>query len=504
MSDDRADLPVPAAADLSVAAAADLSIAAAVHRLADGLSAEALLDACLHRIRSDEALGAFLHVAEASAREAARQSDLRRAAGAPRSALDGIPIALKDLLVTNDMPTTAASRILDGWRAPYDGEMARRLRAAGAVLVGKTNLDEFAMGSSTERSAFFPCQNPWDRTRVPGGSSGGSAAAVAAGQALGSLGTDTGGSIRQPAAFCGIFGLKPTYGRVSRAGVIAFASSLDQVGPLGRSAQDLALLLGAIAGFDKNDATSSERPVDDYLGALQRPVRGLRVGLPAEYFGAGVDPEIEAAVRATADRLEEDGAILVPVHLPHTALALSTYYVLSTAEAASNLARYDGVRYGRRAAGASLDEMVTRTRFEGFGEEVRRRIVLGTYVASAGYRAQSYERAQRVRTLIRRDFEQVFERCDVLLAPTTPTAAFSLGEKTDDPLEMYAADVLTLAVNLSGIPALSAPAGFTESGLPIGAQLMGPWFEEGRLLTVAHAVERGSDFAQRRPPPRPG
>lgn len=478
----------------------DLSLAEASDRLADrALSATELTEACLERLEATRDLGSFLHVDEAAARASARASDARRAAGDALSPLDGIPIALKDALVTSDMPTTAGSRMLEGWRSPYDGAMARRLRSAGAVIVGKTNLDEFAMGSSTERSAFFPCLNPWDRARVPGGSSGGSAAAVASGQVLGSLGTDTGGSIRQPASFCGVYGLKPTYGRVSRSGVVAFASSLDQVGPFGRSARDLALLMNAIAGFDEADSTSADVPVPDYTASLEGGIEGLRVGLPAEYFGPGIDPEVERVVREGVARLEAAGATVEGVSLPHTRLALSTYYVICTAEASSNLARYDGVRYGHRAAERELRRMYARSRFEGFGEEVRRRIILGTYVLSAGYREAYYGRAQRVRTLIRRDFEAAFEAVDVLVSPTAPTVAFSLGAKMDDPLAMYAADILTLAVNLAGIPGLSVPGGFSREGLPIGIQLMGPWLEEGRLLRVASALEASSDAHALRP-----
>ncbi|MEL6190244.1 MAG: amidase family protein, partial [Myxococcota bacterium] len=352
---------------------------------------------------------AFLHVAADEARSAAEASDRRQREGKRLGPLDGIPVALKDVLVTQDMPTTAASKILEGWRSPYDGAMARRLRDAGAVLVGKTNLDEFAMGSSNEQSARGPTRNPWDPLRVPGGSSGGSAVAVASGQALGSLGTDTGGSIRQPASFCGVYGLKPTYGRVSRAGVVAFASSLDQVGPFGRSAEDLALLMNAISGFDPEDSTSIDRPSPDHLEHLDTDVEGLRVGLPEEYFGEGVMAEVSSCVRDGVAALERAGAVVTPVSLPHTRLALSTYYVLCTAEASSNLARYDGVRYGFRAEASELREMYARSRFEGFGTEVRRRIILGTYVLSAGYREAYYDRAQRVRTLIRKPPRSLFE-----------------------------------------------------------------------------------------------
>ncbi|MEO1227424.1 MAG: Asp-tRNA(Asn)/Glu-tRNA(Gln) amidotransferase subunit GatA [Myxococcota bacterium] len=480
---------------------ADATLARASKALGrDEVQPSVLLETCLERIQSQKDLHAFLHVAADEARSAAEASDRRQREGKRLGPLDGIPVALKDVLVTQDMPTTAASKILEGWRSPYDGAMARRLRDAGAVLVGKTNLDEFAMGSSNEQSARGPTRNPWDPLRVPGGSSGGSAVAVASGQALGSLGTDTGGSIRQPASFCGVYGLKPTYGRVSRAGVVAFASSLDQVGPFGRSAEDLALLMNAISGFDPEDSTSIDRPSPDHLEHLDTDVEGLRVGLPEEYFGEGVMAEVSSCVRDGVAALERAGAVVTPVSLPHTRLALSTYYVLCTAEASSNLARYDGVRYGFRAEASELREMYARSRFEGFGTEVRRRIILGTYVLSAGYREAYYDRAQRVRTLIRRDFEEVFEKVDCLASPVAPTPAFRIGDKVDDPLTMYAADVLTLAVNLAGIPGLSIPVGFSSEGLPIGLQLMGRWFEEPQLLRVAAALERASDAHQRRPP----
>ena len=479
----------------------DLSLAEASDALQAGsLRSTDLLEACLQRIESQADLGTFIHVADDEARRAAEAADRRRTRGEARGPLDGIPVGLKDLLVTVDMPTTAGSRILKGWRSPYDGAPAARLRSAGAVLVGKTNLDEFAMGSSNEHSAFGVCRNPWDRTRVPGGSSGGSAAAVAAGQVLGSLGTDTGGSIRQPASFCGVLGLKPTYGRVSRSGVVAFASSLDQVGPFGRSARDLALLMNAVAGFDENDSTSAPVPVPDYTAELDAGIEGLRIGLPDEYFGSGIDPEVASVVQAAVGRLQSAGAQVERVSLKHSPYALSTYYVLCMAEASSNLARYDGVRYGYRADESELRRMYARSRFEGFGEEVRRRVILGTYVLSAGYRDAYYDRAQKVRTLIRSDFEKAFETVDVLCSPTAPTVAFPIGERVQDPLAMYAADILTLAVNLAGIPGLSAPAGFSTDGLPIGLQLMAPWYEEGCLLRVAAALEQSADHHTRRPP----
>ena len=464
------------------------------------VGAEEVTAAALARIEATSRLNAFLAVDGAGALAAARAADARRAQGRRLGPLDGVPVALKDLLVTEGLTTTAASKMLAGWVPPYDGAMARRLKAAGAVIVGKTNLDEFAMGSSNEHSAMGPVRNPWDPERVPGGSSGGSAVAVAARQVFGALGTDTGGSIRQPAALTGVFGLKPTYGRVSRAGVIAFASSLDQVGPFGRTAKDVAHLLQVIAGFDPEDATSAEVPVPDYAAATGAGIAGLRIGIPAEYFGEGLAPEIEAAVRRGLAALEDAGATLVPITLPHTKYALSTYYVICTAEASSNLARYDGVRYGHRADEKELRRMYAASRFQGFGPEVRRRIILGTYVLSAGYFDAYYGRAQRVRTLIRRDFEAAFGQVDLIGTPTSPITAFRLGERTTDPLAMYLADVCTLAVNLAGLPAISAPAGFSGDGLPIGLQLIAPWFEEGRLLAAAQALETRTPDAGRGPP----
>lgn len=490
---------------MSADALFDLDVEGIAARLdAGAISAVELARESLARIEAEKALNAFITVDALGALAQAADFDARRTRGeARRSALDGVPVSLKDVLVTEGVTTTAGSRILEGYRPPYDGAMAARLKAAGAVIVGKTNLDEFAMGSSNEHSAFGPARNPWDRSRVPGGSSGGSAVAVAARMVFAALGTDTGGSIRQPAALTGIFGLKPTYGRVSRHGVIAYASSLDQVGPFGRSARDLAHVLQVIAGHDPRDSTSAEVAVPSYLAGIEDGVRGLRLGLPREYFGEGIDPEIEAAVRAGVAALERAGASIVEVSLPHTRPALSTYYIIATAEASSNLARYDGVRYGLRAEERELRRMYAASRFSGFGPEVRRRIILGTYVLSAGYYEAYYGKAQRVRTLIRRDFEFAFGQVDAIVAPTSPIPAFALGERTDDPLAMYLADVLTVPTNLAGIPALSVPGGFTAAGLPIGLQLLGPWFEEARLLRIARALERATDFAQRKPSARP-
>jgi aspartyl-tRNA(Asn)/glutamyl-tRNA(Gln) amidotransferase subunit A len=462
--------------------------------------------AAIDRIGStDGTLNAFVRVDEEGALAAAAAIDRKRAAGAPLGPLAGVPIGVKDLIATKGLETTAASRILRGFVPPYDATVVERLRAADAVLVGKCNLDEFAMGSTNEHSAFGPCRNPWDPARVAGGSSGGSAAAVAAGQCAGALGTDTGGSIREPAAFCGVVGVKPTYGRVSRYGIIAFASSLDQCGPLARSVRDAAVLLGVLAGHDPRDATSVPDPVPpgSYAAALSDDVAGLRVGVPEEFFAAGLDPAVDAVVRAALAVLEGAGATLVPVALPHVPYAIAAYYVIANAEASSNLARYDGVRYGHRArlaAGEGVDALYARSRGEGFGAEVKRRIMLGTYALSAGYYDQYYGRAQRVRTLVRQDFERAFRACDVIAGPTAPLTAIPLGSRLADPLQMYLMDVYTVATNLAGLPALSLPCGFTAEGLPVGLHLQGPPLAEQRLLDVAFAYERRTDWHERRPP----
>ncbi|MFL5458819.1 MAG: Asp-tRNA(Asn)/Glu-tRNA(Gln) amidotransferase subunit GatA [Myxococcales bacterium] len=451
------------------------------------------LESCLRRIEQvDGKIHAFLRLTTEEARTAAKASDERRAKGAPLSPLDGVPIGLKDIFCQEGVETTAGSRILAGYVPPYDATVVRKLREAGAVLVGKLNMDEFAMGSSTENSAFGPTRNPWDLSRTPGGSSGGSAAAVAARMVPGALGTDTGGSIRQPAALVGSVGLKPTYGRVSRFGVIAFASSLDQVGPFAEDVRGAALLLQAIAGRDQNDQTSSLRPVPDYTAALEDGARGFTVGVPAEYFGEGLDPEVERSVRSAIDALERDGAKVVPISLPNSPHAIAAYYIVATAEASSNLARYDGIRYGPRAQGQrSLVDLYERTRAEGFGAEVKRRILLGTYALSAGYYDAYYLRAQKVRALIRRDFDRAFAAgVDAVVSPTAPTPAFRLGEKIDDPLAMYLNDIYTVSVNLAGLPGISVPSGFSKAGLPIGLQLVGRPFEEATLLRLARAAER--------------
>ena len=480
------------------AAAPSLAALAAAYR--DGATTPtAVTEGCLGRIdRLDGRIGAYLAITRDAALADARASEQRWRDGRPLGPLDGAPIALKDVLCTRGVPTTCASRILERFVPPYDATVVARLRAAGAVILGKTNLDEFAMGSSTEHSAFHPTRNPWDLQRVPGGSSGGSAAAVAGGLALAALGTDTGGSIRQPAAFCGVVGLKPTYGRVSRYGLIAFASSLDQVGPLAVDVRDAALLLGVIAGHDPRDATSVAAPVPDYTAALGDDVRGLRVGVPDEYFIEGLDPEIEAAVRDAIVVLRDRGAAVERLSLPTTGHGLATYYVIAPAEASSNLARYDGVRYGPRVEGRDLIDMVSRTRAAGFGPEVKRRIMLGTYALSAGYYEAYYGQAQKVRTLVRRELEAALVRVDVIAAPTTPGVAFEHGAKAD-PLAMYLNDVFTIPASISGLPAISVPCGFSGSGLPIGLQLIARALDEPTLLRAAHAYERATPWHARRP-----
>jgi aspartyl-tRNA(Asn)/glutamyl-tRNA(Gln) amidotransferase subunit A len=448
----------------------------------------------------DPQVRAFLTVTREEALRRAAEADERFRKGTPRGPLDGVPIALKDVLCTRGVRSTCGSKILERFVPPYDATVVARLFAAGAVLLGKLNMDEFAMGSSTEHSAFFTTRNPWDLARVPGGSSGGAAAAVAADLAALTLGTDTGGSIRQPAAFSGVLGMKPTYGRVSRYGVIAFASSLDQVGPFAKDAEDAALMLQTIAGVDPMDATSVDVPVPDYRASLGRGIEGLRLGVPAEYFIDGMDPEVERAVRAAIATLETLGARTEPVSLPHTEYGLAAYYVIAPAEASSNLARYDGVKYGLRAAGArDLIDMYSKTRAAGFGAEVKRRVMLGTYVLSAGYYDAYYGQAQKVRTLVRRDFERAFERVDLIVAPTTPGVAFKMGEK-EDPLQMYLNDIFTIPVNLAGLPGVSIPGGFTQTGLPIGLQLIGRAFDEATLLRAAHAFQQVTTWHTHKPP----
>jgi aspartyl-tRNA(Asn)/glutamyl-tRNA(Gln) amidotransferase subunit A len=454
-------------------------------------TAESAVRESLERIgRLDGDLGAFLHLLPERALSRARSLDAALAAGQPAPPLAGVPVAVKDVLDMEDVPTTCGSRILEGYRPPFTATCVERLEQAGAIVVGKTNMDEFAMGSSTENSAFGPTRNPWDRDRVPGGSSGGSAAAVASGLVPVALGTDTGGSIRQPAAFCGVVGLKPTYGRVSRHGLVAFASSLDQVGPLTRSAEDAALVASVLCGHDPRDATSAPRPVPDFREGLDRGLSGVRIGVPWSVLEQGLDAGVKGSFEAAVKDLERGGARIHEVALPHSPHAVATYYLVATAEASSNLARYDGVRYGLRGPGArDLRGMYGATRDRGFGAEVKRRIILGTFALSAGYYDAYYGRAQKVRTLIRRDFEQALTACDVVAMPTTPTPAFRLGEKTADPLQMYLADIFTVPANLAGIPGLSVPSGPVD-GLPVGLQLLGRPFDEATLLRVGHAYQQ--------------
>jgi aspartyl-tRNA(Asn)/glutamyl-tRNA(Gln) amidotransferase subunit A len=460
------------------------------------ISARDAVSACLQRIQAaDSRLLAFRQVFREEALSSADAIDLLLKRGEDPGPLAGLPVAVKDVLCVSGHPTTCGSRILENFVPPYDATVIERLRAAGAVIVGKTNMDEFAMGSSNENSAYEKTRNPWDLDRVPGGSSGGSAAAVAAGLVPVSLGTDTGGSIRQPAAFCGVPGLKTTYGRVSRFGLVAFASSLDQIGPFGCSVPDLACLLAVIAGHDSRDSTSARVPVPDYASELARGLGGVRLGVPREYLPKGLDPEVEGSIRSALARAESLGARVSEISLPHTDYTIPTYYILATAEASSNLARYDGARYGFRAPGAlDLGAMYRRTRSEGFGSEVKRRIMLGTYVLSSGYYDAYYLKAQRVRTLLRNDFVEAFKEVDLIVTPTTPTPAFRAGEKTDDPLEMYLSDIFTATINLVGIPALSLPCGVSRRGLPIGLQIVAPPFGESRLLSAAACLEADLRF----------
>jgi len=468
---------------------------------AGSTSSRELADAALARAETLQPhLNAFIGLRD-GARAEADAADARLRKGELRSVLDGLPLAIKDNMVQAGEPTTCASRILEGFVAPYTSTAVQRLRDAGAVVIGRTNMDEFAMGSSTEHSAFGPSRNPWDLARTTGGSSGGSAAAVAAGIVPAALGSDTGGSIRQPASFCGVTGIKPTYGRVSRWGLVAFASSLDQIGVLARTAGDCASVLEVIAGHDLRDSTSLPEPAPAYRETIGGDVSEVVIGLPREYFvEEGVDPSVLATVREAVAQLERAGVKTREVSLPHASYGIATYYLIADAEASSNLARYDGVRYGHRASGTrGLTEMYERTRSEGFGDEVKRRIVLGTYVLSAGYYDAYYRKAQQVRTLLRRDFEKAFEGCDVIATPTTPELAFRLGEKTDDPLSMYLSDIYTVSANMAGIPGISIPCGFSE-GMPVGLQLLGPALGESTLLRVADAFQRHSDHHTRRSP----
>ncbi|HEX9123895.1 MAG TPA: Asp-tRNA(Asn)/Glu-tRNA(Gln) amidotransferase subunit GatA [Actinomycetota bacterium] len=459
------------------------------------ITAADVTESCLSRMDAvEDRVRAFLMPTPDVAREQSTAAvDRINSGDAP--AVAGIPLALKDVLSTRGIRTTCGSKILEAYVPPYDCTPWARLRGAGSVLLGKTNCDEFAMGSSNENSAYGPVRNPWNLDRVPGGSSGGSAAAVAAGEAVWALGTDTGGSVRQPAALCGVVGLKPTYGLISRYGLIAFASSLDTVGTFTRTVRDAGVLLAVIAGKDAMDATSLDEPVPDYLQALEAGIEGLRVGVVTEAFGEGVQPGVRASVRAAIDRMAAMGAHVGEISLPHADYALSAYYLIAPSEASSNLARYDGVRYGLRVDGRDSVEMMTKTRGAGFGPEVKRRIMLGTYALSAGYYEAYYGQAQKVRTLVIRDYERAFEEYDLLVSPTSPTTAFRLGERTDDPLAMYLSDVFTIPANLAGVPAMSIPCGLDEAGLPVGLQLTAPVLQERRLLTAAHAVEQELAFS---------
>ena len=471
------------------------------------VSSREITQACLDQIaRVDGQIHAFLSHDAADALAQADAADKLIASGATHSQkpLLGIPIAIKDVLAVKNQPLNCASKILGNFISPYDATAIEKLKAAGAIVFGRLNMDEFAMGSSTENSAFGTTKNPWDTSRIPGGSSGGSAAAVAADEAIATLGTDTGGSIRQPAALCGCVGLKPTYGRISRYGLVAFASSLDQIGPFTKDVRDSATMLGVMSGVDPRDSTSVPQPVPDYAAALDGNIRGLKIGLPKEYMIGGLDPEVKASVDAAVKQLEKLGAEIVEISLPHTDHAVAVYYIIATAEASANLARFDGIRYGARVDGADPLELYSKTRGAGFGAEVKRRIILGTYVLSSGYYDAYYLRAQKVRTLIRNDFLKAYEKVDAIVTPTTPTAAFKIGEKSDDPLQMYLSDIFTISCNLAGIPGLSLPCGFTsghqlstinyQPKLPIGLQLLGKPFGEETILKIAHAYEQSTPW----------
>jgi len=464
------------------------------------LSSVELTQSCLDRIAEAGELNAFITVDEEFSLAQARASDERRARGETASPLDGIPLAHKDIFCTRGLLTSCGSRILDGFVSPYDATVIQRFNGAGAVILGKTNMDEFAMGSSGENSYYGVVRNPWDTARVPGGSSAGSAAALAAGLCPAATGTDTGGSIRQPAAFCGVTGFKPSYGRVSRYGMIAFASSLDQGGPLTRSAADAALMMDVMAGFDPRDATSVPHEDIRYASELEAGMEGLRIGVPKEFFAAGLDPQIDQAVRAAVQTYEELGAQIKEVSLPNSELCVPCYYVIAPSEASSNLSRFDGVRFGHRAADyGDLKDMYMKTRAEGFGAEVKRRVMIGTFALSAGYYEAYYNKALKLRRLISEDFDRAFADCDVLMGPTTPTTAFKIGAKTDDPIAMYLNDIFTIPVNLAGLPGISIPAGLDSAGLPIGLQIIGRYFDDARVLSVAHSFQQHTDWHRRRP-----
>jgi aspartyl-tRNA(Asn)/glutamyl-tRNA(Gln) amidotransferase subunit A len=466
------------------------------------VSAREIMQSCLDQIaKVDGKIYAFISHDDRDALAQAEAADRQIAAAQnAQKPLLGIPIAIKDVLAVKDQPLNCASKILGKFNSPYDATVIEKLKAAGAIVFGRCNMDEFAMGSSTENSAFGVTHNPWDTSRIPGGSSGGSAAAVAADECIASLGTDTGGSIRQPAALCGVVGLKPTYGRVSRYGLVAFASSLDQIGPFTKTVSDAATLLGVMSGHDLRDSTSVPQPVPDYVGKLDGNIRGLKLGLPKEYMIGGLDAEVKAAIDAAVKKFSALGAEIVEISLPHTDYAVATYYIIATAEASANLARFDGIRYGARVEGRDVLELYGKTRGAGFGAEVKRRIILGTYVLSSGYYDAYYLRAQRVRTLIRNDFLKAFETVDAIVTPTTPTAAFKIGDKSDDPLQMYLSDIFTISCNLAGICGVSIPCGFTKSPeLPIGLQLLGKPFGEETLLRIAHSFEQNTDWHRKKP-----
>jgi aspartyl-tRNA(Asn)/glutamyl-tRNA(Gln) amidotransferase subunit A len=448
----------------------------------------------------DDRIKAYITVTEDAALSEAAEADLRLKASDAGSPLLGIPIAVKDNMCTAGIRTTCASKILGNFIPPYDATVVARLKKSGAVICGKPNMDEFAMGSSTENSGYFITRNPWDIERIPGGSSGGSAAAVAAGECIAALGSDTGGSIRQPAACCGVVGLKPTYGRVSRYGLVAFASSLDQIGPITKDVTDAAILMNVISGHDPKDSTSADIGVPDFTAALKKDIKGMKIGIPKEYFIEGMDPEVDKAVRDAVKILEGLGASIKEVTLPHTGYAVATYYILATSEASSNLARYDGVKYGVRAEGVKdLLDLYMKSRSQGFGPEVKRRIMLGTYALSAGYYEAYYKKGQQARTLIKRDFDEAFRSVDIIATPTAPTAAFKIGEKSADPLQMYLSDIFTISVNLAGIPGISVPCGFTRNNLPIGLQLLGRHFDEEAILRASFAYEQATEWHKRRP-----
>lgn len=477
--------------DLTIEEARD-----AIHK--GDLSPVELTDALLKRIDKVEGeIRAYVTVTKDSAKEEAGHA-LALIKKGDKHALTGIPLSIKDNMCTEGVRTTCSSKILHNFIPPYESTATQKLKDGGYVLLGKTNLDEFAMGSSTENSAFGHTRNPWDTERIPGGSSGGSAAAVAAGECLASLGSDTGGSIRQPASLCGVVGLKPTYGRVSRYGLIAFASSLDQIGPITKTVKDSAILLNIISGHDRRDSTSADVPVPDFTAVLGHDIKGMKIGIPKEFSVAGLDKDVDSSIKAAIKELESLGAVPVEISLPHTGYAVATYYILATSEASSNLARYDGVRYGLRAEGEDLIDTYIKTRSEGFGSEVKRRIILGTYALSSGYYDAYYKKAQQVRTLIKEDFDKAYETVDVIVTPTTPTTAFKAGEKMEDPLQMYLSDIFTISANLAGGPGISVPCGFDSANLPIGLQIMGKHFDEESVLKIAYAYEQSTEWHKKK------